>query len=65
MRLISFQAETIKELSKKYFEEQTTVCLFGSRTDDNKKGGGHRSFYSKQNYKIKEYITIRYGINIL
>ncbi|MDA3880726.1 MAG: nucleotidyltransferase domain-containing protein [Prolixibacteraceae bacterium] len=39
MRLTAYQTETIKELSKKHFGAQTIVCLFGSRTDDNKKGG--------------------------
>lgn len=39
MRLTQYQADTIKELTHKYFGSHATVCLFGSRTDDRKKGG--------------------------
>ena len=39
MRLSEFEIETIKELVEKHFGEGTTVYLFGSRTDENKKGG--------------------------
>ena len=39
MRLSEFEIETIKELAEKHFGEGTTVYLFGSRTDENKKGG--------------------------
>ncbi|PLB85643.1 DNA polymerase subunit beta [Dysgonamonadaceae bacterium] len=39
MRLSVFEIETIKELAEKHFGEGTTVYLFGSRTDENKKGG--------------------------
>ena len=39
MRLSQFEIETIKKLAEKYFGHETTVYLFGSRTDDNKKGG--------------------------
>ena len=39
MRLSEFKKETIKELAEKHFGESTTVYLFGSRTDENKKGG--------------------------
>lgn len=39
MRLNQFQIDTIIELSKKHFGQQTTVYLFGSRTDDKQKGG--------------------------
>jgi predicted nucleotidyltransferase len=39
MRLNQFQIDIINKLARKYFGEETTVYLFGSRTDDNKKGG--------------------------
>jgi predicted nucleotidyltransferase len=39
MRLNQFQIDTIVELAKKHFGQQTTVYLFGSRTDDKQKGG--------------------------
>jgi len=39
MRLTKFQTETIKTLAKKHFGRETTVFLFGSRTDDSGKGG--------------------------
>jgi len=39
MRLNQFQIDSIIELSKKHFGQQTTVYLFGSRTDDKQKGG--------------------------
>ncbi len=39
MRLSDFQIETINKLAKNYFGQDTTVFLFGSRTDDYKRGG--------------------------
>ena len=39
MRLTKFQIDIIKKLAIKHFGRETTVYLFGSRTDDNKKGG--------------------------
>jgi uncharacterized protein len=39
MRLSEFQIATINNLAKKYFGQDTTVFLFGSRTDDTVKGG--------------------------
>jgi uncharacterized protein len=39
MRLSEFQIATINNLAKKYFGQDTTVFLFGSRTDDSRKGG--------------------------
>ncbi len=39
MRLSPFQTDTINQLARKYFGKETTVYLFGSRTDDSKKGG--------------------------
>jgi len=39
MRLSDFQIKTIKRLAKHYFGQDATVFLFGSRTDDFKRGG--------------------------
>lgn len=39
MRLTPFQISTINKLAEKHFGQETIVYLFGSRTDDQKKGG--------------------------
>lgn len=39
MRLNSFQLKTVCENAEKYFGSQAHVWLFGSRVDDQKKGG--------------------------
>lgn len=39
MRLTDFEKKTIIELAKKYFGNNTSVYLFGSRVYDNEKGG--------------------------
>ncbi|MGM0377483.1 MAG: nucleotidyltransferase domain-containing protein [Bacteroidota bacterium] len=39
MRLSKLQIDIINNLARKYFGQETTVYLFGSRTDDRKKGG--------------------------
>lgn len=39
MRLNEFQISSINQLAREYFGTETTVYLFGSRTDDKKKGG--------------------------
>lgn len=39
MRLNSFQLQTICDNAEKYFGSQVHVWLFGSRVDDQKKGG--------------------------
>lgn len=39
MRLTNNQIVTIKHLTKKFFGKNAIVYLFGSRTDDNRKGG--------------------------
>lgn len=39
MRLTQFQIATINKLARQHFGHETTVYLFGSRTDDHKKGG--------------------------
>jgi predicted nucleotidyltransferase len=39
MRLTPFEINTIKTSAKKYFGENVSVLLFGSRVDDTKRGG--------------------------
>lgn len=39
MRLDKHQIETIREAASEAFGEGTVVTLFGSRTDDDKRGG--------------------------
>ncbi len=51
MRLSQFQTETVNKLAKKYFGEDTTVFLFGSRTEDNRKGGDIDLFIRNGNEK--------------
>ena len=51
MRLNEFQIEAITKLAQKHFGEGTTVYLFGSRTDENKKGGDIDLFISNEDEK--------------
>jgi predicted nucleotidyltransferase len=51
MRLSEFEIETIKKLAEKHFGEGTTVYLFGSRTDENKKGGDIDLFITNKDEK--------------
>lgn len=46
MRLTNFQIESINRLARKYFGKGTIVYLFGSRTDNLKKGGDIDLFLS-------------------
>jgi len=39
MRLKQFQIDSINKLAKKHFGQGATVYLFGSRTNDQKRGG--------------------------
>ncbi len=39
MRLSEYTKQSIKETTQNIFGNQAKVLLFGSRTDDNKKGG--------------------------
>jgi predicted nucleotidyltransferase len=49
MRLNQFQIDTISNLARKYFGIDTTVYLFGSRTNDNLKGGDIDLLISNEN----------------
>jgi predicted nucleotidyltransferase len=52
MRLSESQIEIINKLAKKYFGPMATVYLFGSRTDENKKGGDIDLFISNDDENI-------------
>lgn len=41
MRLTSQQADTVRRLARSHFGEDAAIWLFGSRTDDGKKGGDY------------------------
>ncbi len=49
MRLTKFQIDVINKLARKHFGQETTVYLFGSRTDDLKKGGDIDLFIHNKN----------------
>jgi uncharacterized protein len=49
MRLNQFQIDNIKELAEFSFGKGTTVFLFGSKTDDLKKGGDIDLFIKSDN----------------
>ena len=49
MRLTQLQIDTINILAVKYFGKETTVYLFGSRTNNSKKGGDIDLFIKNDN----------------
>ncbi len=61
MRLSQFEIETINTLAQKHFGSGTRVFLFGSRVEDNKKGGDI-DLLIKSN---KDALTIRKKISFL
>lgn len=62
MRLNQFEIESIHMLAKKHFGHETTVFLFGSRMDDQQRGGDIDLFI--QNNK-EEYLTLQAKVNYL
>lgn len=62
MRLSQFEKETINTLARKYFGQGTTVFLFGSRTDDLKKGGDIDLFIHNSN---DQFLTLETKIHFL
>ncbi|WP_297092274.1 nucleotidyltransferase domain-containing protein [uncultured Draconibacterium sp.] len=62
MRLSQFQITSIKSLAKKYFGPNTAVSLFGSRTDDSKKGGDIDLFIKN---KDESLLTLERKIHFL
>ncbi|KAF0238180.1 MAG: DNA polymerase subunit [Prolixibacteraceae bacterium] len=62
MRLTQFQIATINKLAKKHFGHDISVYLFGSRTDDRKKGGDIDLFI---NHSDEESLTMEAKIRFL
>ncbi|MBN1767062.1 MAG: nucleotidyltransferase domain-containing protein [Prolixibacteraceae bacterium] len=62
MRLTHYQLENIKSLSKKHFGTQSSVFLFGSRTNDMKKGGDIDLFIRSND---KTQLTIEKKVHFL
>jgi hypothetical protein len=62
MRLTQFQVATINKLASKHFGQETTVYLYGSRTDDHKRGGDIDLFINNTNEAV---LTIESKIRFL
>jgi predicted nucleotidyltransferase len=62
MRLNEFEIDTINKLAKKHFGDGTSVYLFGSRTDDRKKGGDIDLFIGNDN---EEVLTLEAKVGFL
>lgn len=52
MRLTPFQQQTICQNAHRYFGHTTQVWLFGSRVDDNKRGGDIDLYIEPENQEI-------------
>ena len=62
MRLDEFEIATIKALAKKHFGNEVRVFLFGSRTEDQKRGGDIDLFIS---HPQTDQLSMRKKINFL
>ncbi len=62
MRLSEKEKKTIKELAHQVFGEGTRVYIFGSRSDDTKKGGDIDLFITNKN---KKHLTVKAKVNYL
>jgi predicted nucleotidyltransferase len=55
MRLTQNEIQSIKQLAQKHFGNDTKVFLFGSRTDDKKKGGDIDLFIKTTERNVNQY----------
>jgi predicted nucleotidyltransferase len=55
MRLSLFEIETIVKLKNKYFDQHDNIYLFGSRVDDNKKGGDIDLYIVRHDFSTQDY----------
>ena len=62
MRLGQFEIEAINSIAEKYFGKEAQVFLFGSRVDDDKKGGDIDLFIKN---KKEELLTLELKIQFL
>ena len=62
MRLSEFEIESIKRLASRHFGEEVHVFLFGSRTNNLKRGGDIDLFISNSNCK---HLKIRAKIDFI
>jgi uncharacterized protein len=62
MRLDQFEIEAINSLAVKYFGKEAQVFLFGSRVDEDKKGGDIDLFIKNEN---EELLTLENRIQFL
>ncbi|MGZ8189997.1 MAG: nucleotidyltransferase domain-containing protein [Methylococcaceae bacterium] len=59
MRLTAFQIQTIRESAQKNFGEDTHVWLFGSRVNDETKGGDIDLYIEPQTQNASDLITAK------
>ena len=62
MRLSEFEIKAINSIAKKYFGSGVQIFLFGSRVDDNKKGGDIDLFIKNND---EELLTLETKIQFL
>jgi len=62
MRLSQFEIETINILAKKHFGQGAIVFLFGSRTNDQKRGGDIDLFIQNSN---NQFLTLETKVHFL
>jgi predicted nucleotidyltransferase len=62
MRLNQFEIDAITTVAKQHFGNEVHVSLFGSRTDDSKKGGDIDLFISSSD---EQYLNLKAKIEFL